>query len=164
MIFNHNEERELRRIEIDLVRSDPRLSGMLVLFGRLYADEDMPAGADDDTALSAALPGSAPRHWTWPCRKRLRAAVLVLIIASGAAAMTVPQVTVTAARQSWPSTSKGTTPPTRPAATPNLRGSRAAAAISSAPAALVSWPLGWQPPPSWPAPPPGLTAPPTRSP
>ena len=43
MSLSYGQERQLRRIESGLRRSDPHLGGMLGLFTRLYADQGMPA-------------------------------------------------------------------------------------------------------------------------
>jgi hypothetical protein len=60
MSLNHRHQYQLRLIEADLLRSDPQLSGMLGVFGRLSAGEAMPAwervsSRQDGTRGAAAL-------------------------------------------------------------------------------------------------------------
>jgi Protein of unknown function (DUF3040) len=43
MSLCYREQRQLRRIEAGLFRSDSHLAGMLEMFGRLYRGQDMPA-------------------------------------------------------------------------------------------------------------------------
>ena len=42
MSLNYRQQHQLRLIEAGLVRSDPQLAGMLGMFGRLSAGQDMP--------------------------------------------------------------------------------------------------------------------------
>ena len=51
MSLCYREQRQLRRIEAGLFRSDSYLAGMLEMFGRLYRGQDMPAP-------ERALPGN----------------------------------------------------------------------------------------------------------
>jgi len=43
MSLNHRQQRELQRIESRLFQSEPHLAAMLTVFGRLSADQRMPA-------------------------------------------------------------------------------------------------------------------------
>ena len=43
MSLSYRQETQLRRVEVDLRRSDPHLGAMLSMFGKLYPDQDMPA-------------------------------------------------------------------------------------------------------------------------
>ena len=43
MSLNHRQQRELQRIESRLFQSEPHLAAMLAVFGRLSADQRMPA-------------------------------------------------------------------------------------------------------------------------
>jgi hypothetical protein len=43
MSLNHRQQRKLYRIESSLLRSDPHLAAMLAVFGRLSADQYLPA-------------------------------------------------------------------------------------------------------------------------
>jgi hypothetical protein len=43
MSLSHHEQSRLRRMEASLCRSDPKLAGMLGIFGRLRAGQRMPA-------------------------------------------------------------------------------------------------------------------------
>jgi hypothetical protein len=43
MSLNHRERHQLYRMEARLLRSDPKLAGMLAVFGRLSAGQRMPA-------------------------------------------------------------------------------------------------------------------------
>jgi len=43
MSLSHRQQHQLHRIETGLLRSDPQLTAMLGVFGRLSADEVMPA-------------------------------------------------------------------------------------------------------------------------
>jgi hypothetical protein len=47
MSLNHHHQRQLSRIESRLFRSDPHLAAMLAVFGRLSADQRMPAWEQD---------------------------------------------------------------------------------------------------------------------
>jgi Protein of unknown function (DUF3040) len=47
MSLNHHQQRQLHRIESRLLRSDPHLAAMLTVFGRLAADQRMPAWEQD---------------------------------------------------------------------------------------------------------------------
>jgi hypothetical protein len=44
MSLNHRQQRELQRIESRLLQSEPHLAAMLAVFGKLSADQRMPAG------------------------------------------------------------------------------------------------------------------------
>lgn len=43
MSLNYRQQRQIRRMEVGLRRSDPHLGAMFGMFGRLYPAEDMPA-------------------------------------------------------------------------------------------------------------------------
>jgi hypothetical protein len=43
MSLSYRQEDQLRRVEAGVCRSDPHLAGMFGVFGRLYADDGMPA-------------------------------------------------------------------------------------------------------------------------
>ena len=49
MSLNHRQLRRLHRIESGLLRSDPQLTAMLVMFARLAAGQDLPAWEQEAT-------------------------------------------------------------------------------------------------------------------
>jgi hypothetical protein len=59
MGLNRHQEHELRVIEAGLFRSDPHLGGMFGVFGRLYPDQDVPAGEQ----VPASQERSRLAHW-----------------------------------------------------------------------------------------------------
>ena len=67
------EQRQLRRIEAAVRRSDPRLAAIMGMFGRLYSGEEMPASEHEPRPqnhlrrsaawIVAALATAAPAEW-----------------------------------------------------------------------------------------------------
>jgi hypothetical protein len=53
MNINYRQRRQLRRIKAGLRRSDPHLSAMLDIFGRLYRDEAMPGEEEEQPSVPA---------------------------------------------------------------------------------------------------------------
>src|SRR4029077_20607583 len=85
MILSHHQQHQLQRIETGLLRSDPQLTAMLGIFGKLSAGQTMPAWEQvptrrDRIQRAAALTVEAITLAPAPSGL-LRGAVLALLIA-----------------------------------------------------------------------------------
>ena len=123
MSLCYREQRQLRRIEAGLFRSDSHLAGMLEMFGRLYRGQDMPAP-------ERALPGNG----------RDRRAVTRIAVAFTIAALVVSVLfsaaLTTPARSGAPASGHRPPSPSTPGQAANPAASR------TLPDAIASRPVG----------------------